>query len=486
MEQAFKEKIDKALSDLVAGRYGDARTEIEAMRRLAPDLPTMRLLWGETLMRADNNPDGAIAEARAVLAVEPDNHHAQILIASAASVLGDKPLTIRALEAVIEAKPDFADAYLRLTRAAPEAAARHRAAIERLAAPGAVEEKERSHALSALGLLRERDEDFGGAFGAFLASKQVTPTPYNAKGYELSLRRSRARFTAEMFEAPALEPSAVAAQRLLFIVGLPRSGSTLLEQMLCRHSEIETAGETAELQTVLQQHFTDAANKAARAARIAPVFAEIEGVLAAGPAAREAAAAAYLDRLSRLTPARPASLWIDKMPANLFLAGAIATLFPTARFIVTDRDPRDVFVSALRTRFAAPQPFSESVERFAHHHKIVKAFTALWRRRLGERVAVLRYEDLVATPELEMRRLIDHLGLEWDDACLRSDAPAGAVVSTASAWQVREPVHTKSVGAWRRYEAQLATLEPLLTAAGGVRARRAAPPSEAAPPPVAP
>ncbi len=226
----------------------------------------------------------------------------------------------------------------------------------------------------------------------------------------------------------------------VFIVGMPRSGTTLVEQIASSHSKVFGAGELND-------------------------FSKYSTVFGSGSSAtwdRRAildSAKQHLHRLSNL--ADGAARVIDKMPGNLLHLGLIATFFPKARVIFCQRDPRDNCLSCFFQLFSKNHIlFSYDLVDCAAQYLEQERLTTHWSHVLPLRMLTVQYEDLVADLEGQSRRIIDFLGLDWEPACLdfyKTERP----VMTASVWQVRQPIYTKSVGRWKHYEKHLG---PLLNA----------------------
>jgi tetratricopeptide (TPR) repeat protein len=234
----------------------------------------------------------------------------------------------------------------------------------------------------------------------------------------------------------------------VFIVGMPRSGTTLVEQILASHPDVFGAGELQEIPHLSHSlpgprdratgHNWDAAS-IARASK------------------------SHLAHLRSLDG--DAARVIDKLPGNVFHLGLIATMFPAARVIFCRRDPRDNCLSCYFQRFARNNLlFTYDLVDCARQSLETDRLIAHWLRALPIRMCDIQYEALVADQEGESRRLVEFLGLPWDAACLdfhRTERP----VVTASVWQVRQPIYTRSVGRWRHYQRHL---EPLLEVLDGV------------------
>ncbi len=238
-------------------------------------------------------------------------------------------------------------------------------------------------------------------------------------------------------------------QRPVFVVGLPRSGTTLVEQILASHPAVHGAGELFDLHKVfknLPRHVDS------------PALDPFGAVGALNASSAKKAAREYLDRLTDLAPGTAARV-VDKMPDNARLLGLIAVLFPEARVIVCNRDLRDVAVSCRQTGFTTnlwTNDWDHIARRFADHQRILKH----WRHIEATPLLDVGYEDLVGDLEANARRLIDFVGLDWSPACLHFHSTR-RVVRTASLVQIREPIHQRSIGRWKRYEP---SLQPLLQA----------------------
>ena len=269
--------------------------------------------------------------------------------------------------------------------------------------------------------------------------------------------RMRAVFDADWFAARP--PAADADATPVFVVGMPRSGTTLVEQCLAAHPAVHGAGE---LSAILRL----SAEAAARAGAVADPLrtgvpsvnavtrpgaagAYPECVRALGAADVAALGRRYLDHLRTLAP--EAARVTDKLPGNYLHLGFIATILPGAKIIHCRRDPLDNAISLYFTDFMVGHEYSNDLRTIGRQIRGMRALMAHWEAVLGERLLTLDYEAVVADPEPLVRRVVAHVGLEWDDACLSPHEVAGTV-RTASTWQVRQPVYRRSAGRARAYE----------------------------------
>jgi hypothetical protein len=226
----------------------------------------------------------------------------------------------------------------------------------------------------------------------------------------------------------------------VFIVGMPRSGTTLSEQVLASHSDVHGANELMDISIAAAR--LDPANYRSRGAKH-------EGPLRIDTEKLRGEANLYLEKLRAMGP--QAKRVIDKLPANFDNLGLIAVMFPHAKIVHCLRDPRDVAWSCFTVNFLYPLVWSLDLDDFAHYYRQYQRLMDHWRRVLPMPVLDRRYEEAIADFEGATRRLVDFCGLEWQDACLEFHKTERSV-RTASIRQVRQPVYASSIGRWRDYE----------------------------------
>ncbi|HKK02901.1 MAG TPA: sulfotransferase [Gammaproteobacteria bacterium] len=232
----------------------------------------------------------------------------------------------------------------------------------------------------------------------------------------------------------------------VFVIGLPRTGSTLVERILGSHSQVFAAGEL--------HNFQVEARRLTGARTVAEAF---QAVLASPDRFDFARlGAAYLES-TRPRTGRTAR-FIDKLPRNDLWAGLIHRALPGARFILTTRHPADACYAMFRTLFRSGYPFTYDLQTLGHYYRAHQVLVQALKDTLppGSLLEVA-YEDLVGDPERHARRMTEFCGLDWEPACLAFHQREEAVV-TASAHQVRQPIYSSSVGRWRKLERELAPL----------------------------
>ena len=236
----------------------------------------------------------------------------------------------------------------------------------------------------------------------------------------------------------------------VFIVGLPRTGTTLTERILSSHSEIESAGENYALQIVLQR----VAGVANGAGMDAAVIDAASGCDARRIADGYREAVAYkLDG---------SAVFLEKFPENFLYLGFIAKAFPSARIIHLDRHPMDTCFAMYKQSFFR---YAYTLDDLGRYYVAYRRLHEHWKDVLGDRLTGIRYEDLVADQEGQTRRLLNAVGVGFEAACLRFEKNETAS-NTASAAQVREKIHSRSVGRWRRFASHLEPLRTHLHGAG--------------------
>lgn len=367
-------------------------------------------------------------------------------------------------ERAVAAQPDYIDAHYRLAVLRPHAAGgEHLAQLEALRA--------RLHDLPlaqqirywfALGRRREDAGHYDAAFAAYAEGNRLQyqrlrlaeTGPLREALEQRFAERIQGTFSAAWLRAvtgaPATDP-----RRPVFIVGMPRSGTSLIEQMLAAHPDVHGGGEMPHLPAVLKAAFGFEASPAHDS------YPEIVPALGADVLARTGRA--YLDLAWRRAP--HAGRVTDKLTGNFLHAGMLHVMLPQAKIIRMERDPRDACFSCFANLFRLGDiPFSYDLGSLGRHCVRYRGLMAHWHAVLpADRLMTVRYEDLVADPEAVLHRVLRFLELPWNDRCLAFYRQRRAV-HTVSVGQVRQPVYTTSVARWRHFETQLQPLLDILDA----------------------
>jgi tetratricopeptide (TPR) repeat protein len=291
----------------------------------------------------------------------------------------------------------------------------------------------------AIGKAHDDLEDYGEAMRHFGKANRLKAAmaPFDRQGVERRVDALIERFTPAYVASQA---GGSEAEAPVLVIGMPRSGTTLVEQILSSHRDVEGAGEL-QFWPLCGRAFERLADPAQTADFL------------------RRAAGDYLGALARAAP--PARRIVDKNPFNFFWAGLVRMTFPRAVIVHCRRDAIDTCLSNHSTYFAPRPDFSTGLDELAFYYRQYERLMRHWRATLPEGGFVeIDYEALVADPEAGARRLIAACGLEWDEACLHPERNAN-IVRTASRWQARQPISTASVGRWRRYEPWLGPLSSL-------------------------
>lgn len=239
----------------------------------------------------------------------------------------------------------------------------------------------------------------------------------------------------------------------LFIVGLPRTGTTLVERIVASHSQVQSVGETEFIQMIMRNE-----SGVTGIEKMTPVIMEM---VASKDISR--IRYSYLNLVRYRLGEQP--IFIDKLPFNILYLGFIAKAWPDKPVILMQRNPMDTCFSMYKQVFTWAYKFSYSLESLGKYYAAYDRLCQHWRELLGDRLIEVQYEELVADQEVQTRRVLDALGLDFEEACLNFEENV-APSATASSVQVRQKMHTGSVDRWRCYEAQLQPLREYLEAAG--------------------
>jgi tetratricopeptide (TPR) repeat protein len=294
-----------------------------------------------------------------------------------------------------------------------------------------------------LARLYEESGDYDRAFPHFASVRAAFATPdFDPADWLRRMAAARETFTARFFaDAPR---ASVLSERPVFIVGMPRSGTTLAEQIVASHPMVFGAGELTTMDEVVA--WLDGQRAGARYPRC---------LEHADTALLDTAASRYLSKLSALSVDAPRVT--DKLPHNFMHLGLIALLFPRAHIVHCSRHPVDNCVSIFTNEFFASHSYATDLRRLGEHYRAYTQLMHHWRQVLPMPIFELRYEDLVAEPERTTLQLLEFLGLPWDERCLRF-YELSRPVNTLSYDQVRRPLYRQSIQRWRHYEKHLGPL----------------------------
>ena len=396
-------------------------------------------------------------EFLAALDLAPNFHKTHHLLGQAAENLGRFEEAARRYETVLRSVPGHFPAMaalLALRDYEPDAQLIARA--ERMAEREDLPNPESYTLCFGLAKRFERRKEYERAFHFLqLANRRRRRLrPYARPRVEAVFQQYQQVFSREFLERFARYGND--SDRPVFVVGMPRTGTTLTEQILAAHPQIHGAGELPDLPTVT----TRLAAQIAQAGALQPYPSCLTHLR---PEHVPSATQFYLDVLDAQDTA--AVRVVDKNPFNFINVGLIAMLFPRARIIHCQRHPLDVGLSCYTELFELKQDFTTDLGNFAHYYAHYRALMQHWREVLEQPMLEISYEALTEEPERVTRELVSFCGVEWDPACLVFQQTHRPVL-TPSRWQVRQPIYRTSVARWRHYEAQLAPLRRSLEELG--------------------
>jgi tetratricopeptide (TPR) repeat protein len=437
-------------------RPAEAATALEEAFRLNPTNADAANMAGMVLQR-DGNLDRAIEFYRHALRVNPHYADAMNNLATCFKEQGQLKDAVAHFRATLRIQPDHTMAYYNLSELAAdgryEFPPQDIANLRNLLAHEHASPLMRSVAGFALGAVLDAQGAYDEAFPVFAQANELRLQYLRATNRSFDPARHRAfvddiiaTFDRAYFER--VQDWGTDTDLPVFVLGMPRSGTTLVEQILASHPAVFGAGELGEFPRIMSQVTgTPATEGLARAVPFpnAAVARDVGG--------------RYLRTLSQL--GEGASRVTIKLPENLVYLGLLATLFPRARVVYIRRDPRDVCLSCYFHNFQFME-YSFSLEHTAFYYREYERLMAHWAEVLPLPIHEVCYEDLLANQDRVSRGLVHFCGLDWDERCL-SFHKTRRVVQTASTIQVRKPLSKKPAGRWRNY---ISYLQPLLEALG--------------------
>jgi len=438
-------------------RLEEADVQAEKLLAIEPGNPNFRILKGLVLVRMGRHEE-ALEIYEQVLKDYPNQGRAQMSYGHALKTVGRLDDAIRAYRKCVQLSPDAGEAYwslanLKTFRFTDEDITQMRAQVTTEGG----DPDDQAHIAFALGKALEDRGEFDESFRFYRRGNAIRSVNhrFNPKVNVFNTARQMRVFTPEFIASreghgcPAPDP--------IFIVGLPRAGSTLLEQILASHSLVEGTTELTDIIAI--------SRRLAEKSRQNPAGKYPEILAQLPPERFRELGESYLEttRIQRSdTP-----FFIDKMPNNFQHIGLIHLILPNAKIIDARRHPMACCFSGFKQLFARGQTFTYSLEYIGRYYRDYVILMDHWDRVLPGRVLRVEYEDMVADTENQIRRLLDYCGLEFEEECLRFYETKRAI-RTPSAEQVRQPIYTQGLEQWRNYEKHL---DPLKQALGPVLER---------------
>lgn len=432
-------------------KFRRALEQAHKLREAQPGNPSFETAYANQCM-AIGDFEQALAVYDKVLEALPDNPGLHLSRGHALKTIGNQEGAVAAYQAAYRAKPDFGDAFWSLANLKT-----YRFDDDELRQ---MEDQERQngttlvdcyHLCFALGKAWEDRGEYARSFEFYHKGNQFKQSElrYDPDRIEAEMDRQKVVCTPELFSKregqghPAPDP--------IFIVGLPRAGSTLIEQILASHSQVDG---TMELPNILALvHRLNGRRRVSDEPRYPDILEELPA-----EKLREFGEAFIKDtRIHR----GQAPFFIDKMPNNFRHIGLIHLMLPNAKIIDARRDPMACCFSGYKQLFAEGQEFSYSLEHLGRYYRAYIDLMDHWNAVLSDKILLVRYEEVVSDLEAQVHRMLDFLGLPFESACLEFHKTERSV-RTASSEQVRQPLYTRGMAQWQYFEPWLGPLKEAL------------------------
>lgn len=433
------------------GQVNLADAALRETLRIKPDDPIVLDLIGTTLsLMGEHSAAGEFFAAAD--AGRPDHPPFMLNLANNLVYRGDTAGADALFNTIIRRHADSPQAHWGLSSSTRATDASHIEQMEALLARPGLEPRSRAFYYYAIGKEYEDLQQWDRAFAAFSAGAAArrSTVEYDEQAEIAMFEYLQTHYTREWLEAPGAgnpEPSPI------FVLGQPRTGTTLVERIITSHSQVSSAGELQQFGLALRR-LSNYRNPRRFSAELFAAARTLDPARIAG---------LYLQTTSRMRGTTPR--YVDKLPQNFLMIPLILKALPNARIVHLVRDPMDACFAGFKQLFADAYLHSYEQAEMARHHARYRKLMQVWRQRFPGRFYDISYEATARELEPNARALLEYLELPWEPGCLDFHEQAGAV-STASAVQVREPVHTRSIGRWRRYESQLQPMARALAAAG--------------------
>jgi len=432
-------------------KYAAALEQVDQRLRTAPSDPEARFLRA-TIHAGLGRHDDAVPIFRELLSETPQRNHLRIVLGHSLKALGRTDEAVRAYRDATSGEADIGDAFWSLANLKTYHFSDHEVermrGLEALPSPGL---PDRAHLCFAVAKALEDRADYGGSWAFYERGNSLVRAKSGCRpeAIEDNTRRLIEICSEEFFVART--GAGAAARDPIFIVGLPRSGSTLLEQILASHPDVDGTQELQDIPRIVSELQGQGPN---RGGACYPDLLPGLDPLLFEPLGRR-----YLDETRVYRRGRPR--FVDKMPNNFWHIGLVHLMLPNARIIDIRREPMACCVSNLKQLFARGQEFCYGIEEIARYYRTYLELMRHWNRVLPGRVLRVSYEDLVEDLGTSVRQILAHCGLEFDPACLAFHRSRRAI-NTPSSEQVRQPLFREGLSQWRHYDPWLDPLRETL------------------------
>jgi len=436
---------------MIRGTVNLADKALQEVRRIRPDDPTILTLMGTTLSLMGEHTLAKAAFGRAYT-LDPKNIEYTHNLANNLVHHGDTETAEALLKSTIEMRPDSPQAHWSLSLFLKAKDNSHINEMKKLCNNNKNNPSAQAFYNYAIGKEYEDQQKWHKAFDAFSKGAKATREniDYNEESEIKTFEYLTENFTEEWL---ANSGPGIADASPIFVLGQPRTGTTLIERIITSHSDVHSAGELQQF-TLAMRRLGNSNNSQRFSAELFASVKELDGRLLATK---------YLKAAGRMTGKK--ARFVDKLPANYLNIPLILKALPNAKIVHLIRDPMDACFSSYKQLFANAYLHSYDQQEMARHHIRYLKLMQVWRERFSGRFFDISYEETARNLEPNARALIDYLELPWQDECLNFHKQKTAV-TTASTVQVREPAHTRSIGRWKKYEQQLQPMVATLKQGG--------------------
>ena len=431
---------------MTEGQVNKADAALRETRRIKTDDPTVLDLIGTTLSLMGEHGVAKAFYARANTS-RPNHPPFMLNLANNLVYHGDTDTADIIFRDTIKVQADTPQAHWALAGSVKATDDSHIAEMQNLLGRHKNNPRARAFYLYAIGKEFEDLQRWESAFEAFSAGAAARrkTVEYDESAEIAMFDFLGEHYTNEWFDSL---PDGNLDASPIFVLGQPRTGTTLVERIISAHSQVHSAGELQQFGLALRR-LSNYRNPKRFTAELFDMARTTDP---------NKVGSMYLQTSSRMRGDTPR--FVDKLPQNYLMIPLILKALPNARIVHLVRDPMDACFASFKQLFADAYLHSYEQQEMARHHARYRRLMDIWRERFPNRIFDISYEDTARDIEPNARALLEYLDLPFEAACLEFHKQEGAV-STASAVQVREPAHTRSIGRWRRYEAQL---QPMLSA----------------------
>lgn len=432
------------------GSLDDSVLHLEKAIKIRPDFFEAYGALGSVL-----NKQGKLQKALDVyehmLNLKPDSPDVIAAVASVHEKQGNYELAYQTLQTVTDKHPENVNIAISLgllgRSIAIEEEALNRIEVL-LNTPDVLDKDNQIQLHNLLGNIYDKAGEYEKAFVNFQKANELKAYHVNTLSYQQEFNALKEVFSHDFMDD--IQTSDATSELPVFILGMPRSGTSLVEQILCSHPLVYGAGEL--------EYIFDITRSLPEQCGLDLTYPEC--VRSLSKETINASAEAYLQQINENS--NGAIRVTDKMPHNFLNLGLIQILFPNAKVIHCLRDPLDTCLSCYFQDFGARHPFSNELGNIGAYYKLYQSLMQHWKSVLRIPILNIRYEDLIHDPEKHSRTMIEFCGLEWDKGCLKPHKNK-RIAKTASYYQVRQPIYERAAGRWKNYERFLG---PLITTLG--------------------